>query len=70
MMETGQFEIRCEKQDFLRTIRSDIINFGGMGVKKHVSPQDLMPLPLIDNDNIILPIRNVAEALKLLASFK
>ena len=69
-MEVAQFEARCEKQDFLRTIRSDIINFGGMGTKKMYTPQELMPLPLIDNEHIILPIRSIAEALKLLESFR
>jgi len=69
-MEIANFEIRCEKQDFLRAIRSDIINFGGMGTKKMITPQELMPLPLLDNEHLILPIRNIAEALKLLESFK
>jgi len=69
-MEIAQFEIKCEKLEFLRMIRSDIINFSGMGVKKMTTPQELMPLPIIDNEHIVLPIRSIEEALKLLESFK
>lgn len=69
-MEVAQFEKKCETQDLIRSLRSDIINFGGMGVKKMVTPQELMPLPLIDNEYIVLPIRSVDEALKLLESFR
>ena len=70
MLDVAHFELRCEQQDMLRAVRSDIINFGGMGVKKMITPQELMPLPLIDNEHIILPIRSVAEALKLLDTFR
>ena len=70
IMEVAQFEKKCETQDLIRSLRSDIINFGGMGVKKMVTPQELMPLPLIDNEYIVLPIRSVDEALKLLESFR
>lgn len=64
------FEKRAEQKELLRDIRADIINFAGMGAKKYTAPQDIVPLPILDNNNIILPIRNINDAIKLLKEFE
>jgi len=61
---------KCEEQEMLRVIQAAIINFGGMGVKKPVSPQQVMPIPLLDSANITLPISTIEGALKLLKEFE
>lgn len=61
---------KCEQQEMLRVIQSAIINFSGMGVKKPVSPQQIMPIPLLDSADIILPISNLESALKLFKQFE
>lgn len=64
------FEKKCETLDMLRDIRADIINFAGMGVTKRISPKDVMSIAIIDNKDLILPIRSIEEALKLLKEFE
>lgn len=64
------FEKRCEHKELLRDIRADIINFSGMGAKKYTQASDISPLPLLDNMNVIVPIRNDNEAHKLLKEFE
>jgi len=69
-MALAMHEKECDEQDKFRTLRADIINFAGMGAKKAITPEQLQEIPLIDNKNLILPIRNEAEALKLLKEFE
>jgi len=68
-MELAMMEKKSEEQAMLRLIRSDIIHFAGMGASKRYSDQEIMSIPIIDNQNIILPIRTVKEAVALLKSF-
>lgn len=63
------FEKRAEERDLVRSIRTDIINFSGV-VSKMYAPNDILPIPIIDNANIIMPIRTIEQALKLLKEFE
>lgn len=63
------FEKRAEEKDLVRSIRTDIINFSGV-VSKMYAPNDILPIPVIDNANIIMPIRTIEQALKLLKEFE
>lgn len=53
----------------IRLLRSDIVHFAGMGASKRYSDQEIMSIPIVDNQNIILPIKTVKEAVALLKSF-
>lgn len=64
------FEKKCEERDLLRQVRTDIINFGGMGAKKMYTPEEILPIPFIDNEHIVLPIRSIEEALRLVKMFE
>jgi len=68
-MELAMFEKRAEEKDLVRSIRTDIINFSGV-VSKMYAPNDILPIPVIDNANIIMPIRTIEQALKLLKEFE
>lgn len=72
VMELAMFEKECETLDMLRSIRADIRSFAGMGLKggKILSPQDVSGIPIIDNKNIIVPIRSVNQAIELLNTFE
>lgn len=59
----------AEELATIRLLRSDIIHFAGMGAGKRYSDQEIMSIPIIDNKNIILPIKTLKEALALLKSF-
>lgn len=61
---------RSEELANIRLIRSDIINFGGMGVTKRVTDKQIMSIPIIDNADIILPIRTLEDALRFLKEFE
>ena len=63
------FEKRAEEKDLVRSIRTDIINFSGV-VSKMYNPNDILPIPIIDNANITMPIRTIEQALKLLKEFE
>jgi len=60
---------QAEQLSTIRLIRSDIIHFAGMGASKRYSDQEIMSIPIVDNQNIILPIKTVKEAVALLKSF-
>lgn len=60
---------QAEELSTIRLIRSDIIHFAGMGASKRYSDQEIMSIPIVDNRNIILPIKTVKEAVALLKSF-
>lgn len=70
IMELAQFEKRAEEKAVIRELRHDIINFAGMGASKRYSPEEIQPIPLIDNADLIMPIRSIEEALKLLKTFE
>jgi len=61
----AQMENDSIKKDSERQLLATIMNFGGMGVQKYIKAEELIPIPLIDADNIILPIRSVEEAMKV-----
>lgn len=69
-LELAMFEKECETLALIRSVRTDIINFSGWGATKKYSPEQIMPIGIIDNKNIISPIRNIDQALKLVESFK
>lgn len=62
----------AEEWEKVRTVQTAILNWGGMGTKdgKYYPPQEVMKIPLIDNADIVLPIRSIEEALKLLKMFE
>lgn len=61
----------AEEWDKVRTVQTAILNWGGMGGKdKYYPPEEVMKIPLIDNADIILPIRSMKEALELLKKFE
>lgn len=60
---------KAEELSVIRLLRSDIVHFAGMGAGKKYSDQEIMPIPIVDNQNIILPIKTVKEAVALLKSF-
>lgn len=49
----------------LRRIEATIINYGGMGVEKAVSPLDCAEIPLFDMEDVSTPIRTKEKALEL-----
>lgn len=69
-MAVAMFEKKCETLEMLRTIRADIVNFGGMGMDRVYQAHEIMPIPYLDNQNITLPIRTIAAALNLLKEFE
>lgn len=68
-MEAAMTLKQAEQLSTIRLIRSDIIHFAGMGASKRYSDQEIMSIPIVDNKNIILPIKTVKEAVALLKSF-
>lgn len=68
-MEAAMMLKQAEELSTIRLIRSDIIHFAGMGASKRYSDQEIMSIPIVDNRNIILPIKTVKEAVALLKSF-
>lgn len=68
-MEAAMMLKQAEQLSTIRLIRSDIIHFAGMGASKRYSDQEIMSIPIVDNQNIILPIKTVKEAVALLKSF-
>ena len=65
----GKEEEKAERLSFLRSIKSAIINFGGMGTKSYLKETQIRPIPLIDNVGIIMPIRDDEQAYRLLNKF-
>lgn len=68
-MALAMFEKDCEIKALIRSIRTDIINFSQC-VSKMYAPHQIEPIPLIDNADMIFPIKNIEQALKLLKEFK
>ena len=66
MMEMGDFYRKSEELDRLRRLQATIMTFGGMGANKVINPKDVMEIPIIDNEDIILPIRSRDEAIKMI----
>lgn len=59
---------KSEQLDVLRSLETTIFNFGGMGVDKIVTPLEWLKLPLLDIDNVLLPIRDKKRAIELYMS--
>jgi hypothetical protein len=70
ILELAMFEKECENLALLRQVRTDIVNFSGMGATKRHSEKDIMSIPMIDNQYIITPIKNIEQALTLLKQFE
>ena len=68
-MEAAMTLKNAEDLATIRLLRSDIVHFAGMGASKRYSDQEIMSIPIVDNQNIILPIKTVKEAVALLKSF-
>lgn len=66
----AEMEADSEIQDIVRILRHDIMVFGGMGVKKSPTLEQIRSIPLIDKRDLVRPIRTIEEALKLLEEFK
>ncbi len=66
MMEMGYFTRRCVELDGLRRLQATIMTFAGMGANKVINPKDVIGIPLLDNEDIILPIRSRDEAIKMI----
>ena len=60
---------QAEELSTIRLIRSDIVHFAGMGSGKRYSDKEIMSIPMVDNQNLILPIRSIKEAEALLKTF-
>lgn len=65
MMEMGYFTRRCLELDGLRRLQATIMTFSGMGSSKVINPKDIVGIPLLDNENVVLPIRTRAQALTM-----
>lgn len=65
-ISVGKEEDKAEKWAYVRAIESAIINFGGMGAKNYINETDTRPIPLIDNINIVLPLRTKEQAYKII----
>lgn len=65
MMELGAYMREAKELDRLRRLQSTIITFAGMGSSKIVNPSDVLGIPIIDNEEVIMPIRSRDEALKM-----
>lgn len=63
------FEKRAEEKDLIRSVRTDIINFS-QAVTKMYDPKQIQPIPIIDNANMVIPIKTIEQALKLLKEFR
>lgn len=55
-----------EKWQFVRAIETAILNWGGMGAKEYTSAEKVRPLPFTDAQTVILPIKTIEQAYKLL----
>ena len=64
------FEQKCEERDMIRTLRADVISFAGMGAKKVYAPKEIDPIPFIDNADLVMPIKSIDEAMKLVKMFE
>lgn len=70
-MVIGDMMKRAESFNLVRMVETAIINFSGFGGrKKMVTPQEVRRIPVIDNIDVIIPIRSKDEALQLLNRFK
>lgn len=68
-MALAMYEKECETDELVRRIRMDIINFSGFVTKKYEG-KDVHPIPIIDNANMVMHIKNIDQALSLLKEFK
>lgn len=68
-MALAMYEKECEIQSLVRSLRTDIINFSQC-VSKMYAPKEIESIPIIDNADMILPIKNIEQALKLLKEFR
>lgn len=68
-MSVGHLTKRFEDMEFVRSIETAIVNYGGMGSKKTIKPKDLYSIPWVDNRNIIMPINSKEKAIELLKTF-
>lgn len=66
MMELGHFYRKSEELDRLRTLQSTIMTFAGMRAGKLINPQDVMGIPIIDNEDVALPISSREQAIKMI----
>ena len=66
MMEMGHFARRCIELDGLRRLQATIMTFAGMGASKVINPTDVMGIPFLDNEDIILPIKSRGQALQMI----
>ena len=48
-----------------RRLEATIINFGGMGIKKPITPLEVMEIALIDKDDATLPITTIEQAKRI-----
>ena len=48
-----------------RRLETTIMNFGGMGAKKLITPLEVMEIALIDKDDITLPITTIEQAKRI-----
>lgn len=62
----GREESKAEQWQYIRAIETAFINYGGMGTKKYVPETEIRPLPLIDTKYVVMPIRTIEQAYKLL----
>lgn len=68
-MTLAMYERDEEAKESIRQLRVDIINLAPGVTKKYTAAQ-ILPIPIIDNANIILHIKNIEQALRLLKEFK
>lgn len=64
-LEMGHYMREVKELDRFRSLQATIMTFAGMGANKLISPKDVMQIPILDNEDIILPIRTRAEALRM-----
>lgn len=66
MMEMGSFARRCIELDGLRRLQATIMTFSGMGSSKVINPTDVMGIPFIDNEDLLLPIKSREQAIRMI----
>lgn len=66
MMEMGYLYRKSDELDRLRSLQATIMTFAGMGSSKLIRPIDVMGIPILDGEDVILPIRSREECFKMI----
>ena len=68
-MEMGYYMREARELDRLRRLQATVMTFAGMGSSKLINPKDILSIPILDNENIIMPIRTREQALQMIDTY-